>query len=92
MVFRFLKNAGDDTPLVGHAHALARALLFERFDWLVHAAAPFWPLRTGLAKIARHDNGGGLAAIGPLVGYQRQPASGEGDPLARPFGLAEFPT
>lgn len=34
----------------------------------------------------------GLAAIGPLVGYQRQPASGEGDPLARPFGLAEFPT
>lgn len=34
----------------------------------------------------------GLAAIGPLVGYQRHPASGEGDPLARPFGLAEFPT
>lgn len=34
----------------------------------------------------------GLAAIGPLVGYQRQSASGEGDPLARPFGLAEFPT
>jgi len=34
----------------------------------------------------------GLAAIGPLVGYRRHPASGEGDPLARPFGLAEFPT
>ncbi len=34
----------------------------------------------------------GLAAIGPLVGYQRRPAPGEEDPIARPFGLAEFPT
>ena len=34
----------------------------------------------------------GLAAIGPLVGYHRR-ADAEGeDPLAQPFGLAEFPT
>jgi BCD family chlorophyll transporter-like MFS transporter len=34
----------------------------------------------------------GLAAIGPLVGYQRRPDPDAEDPLAQPFGLAEFPT
>ena len=34
----------------------------------------------------------GLAAIGPLVSYQRGDAPEESDPPARPFGLAEFPT
>lgn len=34
----------------------------------------------------------GLAAIGPLVRYRRCLPPGEVDPLARPFGLAEFPT
>jgi BCD family chlorophyll transporter-like MFS transporter len=34
----------------------------------------------------------GLAAIGPLVGYQRRPAPDSEDTLAQPFGLAEFPT
>lgn len=34
----------------------------------------------------------GLAALGPLVGYQRRRAPSAEDPLARPFGLAEFPT
>jgi BCD family chlorophyll transporter-like MFS transporter len=34
----------------------------------------------------------GLAAIGPLVGHQRAPSPEEDDPVARPFGLAEFPT
>jgi BCD family chlorophyll transporter-like MFS transporter len=34
----------------------------------------------------------GLAAIGPLVGYQRRLAPDAGEPHAQPFGLAEFPT
>jgi BCD family chlorophyll transporter-like MFS transporter len=34
----------------------------------------------------------GLAAIGPLVGYRRAPQPGEEGPVARSFGLAEFPT
>jgi BCD family chlorophyll transporter-like MFS transporter len=34
----------------------------------------------------------GLAAIGPLVGYHRRPDPDGEDPLAQPFGLAEFPT
>jgi BCD family chlorophyll transporter-like MFS transporter len=35
----------------------------------------------------------GLAAIGPLVSYQRHPAPDSEEPLApKPFGLAEFPT
>ncbi len=34
----------------------------------------------------------GLAAIGPLVGYHRHPDADGEDPLAQPFGLAEFPT
>jgi BCD family chlorophyll transporter-like MFS transporter len=34
----------------------------------------------------------GLAAIGPLVSYNRHLQPGEDDPHARPFGLAEFPT
>jgi BCD family chlorophyll transporter-like MFS transporter len=34
----------------------------------------------------------GLAAIGPLVGYQRRRAPDADDPLGQPFGLREFPT
>ncbi len=34
----------------------------------------------------------GLAAIGPLVGYQRQDASDTDDTPVKPFGLMEFPT
>jgi BCD family chlorophyll transporter-like MFS transporter len=34
----------------------------------------------------------GLAAIGPLVGYQRRSGTDPDASLARPFGLAEFPT
>lgn len=35
----------------------------------------------------------GLAAIGPLVSYQRRPDADSEEPLApQPFGLAEFPT
>ncbi|HSF12630.1 MAG TPA: PucC family protein, partial [Erythrobacter sp.] len=34
----------------------------------------------------------GLAAIGPLVGYQRRLAPDADDPLGQPFGLREFPT
>jgi MFS transporter, BCD family, chlorophyll transporter len=34
----------------------------------------------------------GLAAIGPLVGYQRRRTPDADDPLSQPFGLREFPT
>ncbi|WP_086608759.1 BCD family MFS transporter [Erythrobacter donghaensis] len=34
----------------------------------------------------------GLAAIGPLVGYQRRMASDADEAPAKPFGLMEFPT
>ncbi len=34
----------------------------------------------------------GLAAIGPLVGYQRRRAPDADDPSGQPFGLQEFPT
>ena len=34
----------------------------------------------------------GLAAIGPLVSYQRRLLPQSGDPLGQPFGLQEFPT